>query len=93
MRRVPASRILLAEMAEARRKADVELAGLEASETVCERAREAIHEIVEELTKNYHDLERAMSEKVEMSKKVMSDWQRETRELMARLSHVRPQAA
>jgi len=93
LRRVPASRILLAEMAEARRKADVQLAGLEASETVCERAREAIHEIKAQLTKNYHDLERAMSEKVEMSKKVMSDWQRETRELMARLSHVRPQAA
>jgi stearoyl-CoA desaturase (delta-9 desaturase) len=93
LRRVPASRILLAEMAEARRKADEQLAGLEASGTACERAKESLQEIMEQLSANYHELERAMSEKVEMSKQVMANWRRETRELVARLGEVRPQTA
>lgn len=93
LRRVPASRILLAEMAEARRSADERLAGLEASETVCERAREAMSEILEQLSDNYHEIERAMGERVEMSKKVMAEWRRETKALMARLAHVTPQSA
>jgi stearoyl-CoA desaturase (delta-9 desaturase) len=91
LRRVPPSRVLLAEMAEARRKADVKLAGLESGETVCERARESIKEILEQLSENYHEFEQAMSEKVEVSKKVIAEWRRETRELVARLGNVRPE--
>lgn len=90
LRRVPTSRILLAEMAEARRKADERLAKLEASGTVCERARETIHEIVEQLSANYHELEKSISERVEMSRNGLARWRRETRQLVARLAEVRP---
>ena len=92
LRRVPTSRILLAEMAEARRRANEKLERLEASgETACERAREAVQELLDQLTANYHELEQAMTERVEMSKARVAQWRRETRELVARLSSVMPQ--
>lgn len=94
LRRVPASKILLAEMAEARRRADQRLAELEASEgTVCERAMEAVHELLEKLAANYHALETALAEKVEMSRHVIAQWRRETRELMTRLAELQPSLA
>lgn len=93
LRRVPASQILLAEMAEARRKADQHLARLESGEMVCEQARESINEILKQLSSNYHEFERSMSERVEVSRKVISQWRRETRELVVRLALVRPEAA
>ena len=94
LRRVPTSRILLAEMAEARRRANEKLEGLAASgETVCERAREAVQELLDQLTENYHELEEAMAERVEMSKAKVTQWRRETRELVARLSSLTPQPA
>lgn len=94
LRRVSASRILLAEMAEARRKADASLSDLKASEdTVCERALESMQEILEQLSNNYRELEQAAAERVEMSKKAIADWRRETQALMTRLSRLTPQPA
>ncbi len=94
LRRVPTSRILLAEMAEARRRASEKLKGLEASgETVCERACEAVQEFLDQLTENCQELEQAMAERVEMSKATVARWRRETRELVVRLSLLTPQPA
>lgn len=94
LRRVPASRILMAEMREAQRRANERLAELKAADaTVCERAMEAVHELMEKLAENYHELEKAMSEKAEMSRHVIAEWRRETRELMSRLSDLKPQMA
>ena len=80
-------------MGEARRKADEQLAGLESAGSPCERAREAISEILEQLSENYREFELAVSERVEVSKKAMAQWRKETRELVARLAHVRSEPA
>ena len=94
LRRVPMSRILLAEMAEARRRANEQLEELKASgDTVCERALETVHEMLDRLTESYHELEESMAERVEMSKHKVAQWRRETRELVARLSSLTSQAA
>ena len=84
----------MAEMREAQRRANERLAELKAADaTVCERAMEAVHELMEKLAENYHELEKAMSEKAEMSRHVIAEWRRETRELMSRLSDLKPQMA
>ena len=60
---------------------------------MCERAREAVQELLDQLTENYQELEQAMAERVEMSKATVARWRRETRELVARLSLLTPQPA
>ena len=94
LRRVPAGKILLSEMTEARRRADERLAELKASDaTVCERTMESVNELLEKVTQNYQELETAMADKAEMSRKVINQWHRETRELVARLAELKPQMA
>ena len=91
LRRVPANKILLAEMAEARRQVDARLTEIRETETtVCARAMEAVHELVEKLGQNYQDLETAMAERVEVARHVIEQWRRETRELMDRLGDLKP---
>lgn len=89
LRRVPAAKILLAEMAEARRKLD---AKVEAHDhTLCARMSEGLQEIGEKLSANYAELEQNMANKVEMSRKALNEWRKETRQLVSRLSALRPQ--
>ena len=52
---------------------------------------ETVNELLEKVTQNYQELETAMADKVEMSRKVINQWHRETRELVARLSDLKPQ--
>ncbi len=81
LRRVPDGRILLAEMGEARRKAQSQLAELR-EHPAAHRASDTLHEIVEKLTTNYHELEKAVADRVQLSREALNQWQNETRQLM-----------
>ncbi len=86
LRSVPASRILLAEMRQARLLAEQHLAQLQAHESsATQRVREAVHERVERLTANYHELEQAVQDCVHLSRAALREWQRETRRMMREL--------
>lgn len=94
LRRVPDSKILLAEMAEARRKAEARLAELQDQKhDLPHRALEALHEIADRLAKNYHELEQALSQKVELSKRALQDLQDETRRMMREFARLAPAAS
>ena len=87
LRRVPEAKILLAEMNEARRQAELRLQEMRnAGPTVCQRATETLHEAAERLAASYHELEKAVSDRVQLSRDALNRWQNETRELMRQLS-------
>jgi len=89
LRRVPDSKILLAEMREARMRAEKHLAELrEHGPGQAQRLSDAAHEIVERLTANYHELEKAVADRVELSRQVLRDWQIETRGMMRELTRL-----
>ena len=83
LRRVPDSKILLAEMGEARLRAEEKLAALNAANpTMADRAHVMLNELCENIAKNYTELEKAVSERVEVSRQNLIAWQAETRELV-----------
>ncbi len=88
LRRVADTKVLLAEMAEARRRADLELARLKESgdHPLRDKALEAMNALSERLSANYHELEKAMADRVELSRKAIRAWSKETRET---LNHLR----
>lgn len=87
LRRVPDSKILLAEMGEARKRAEEQLAALNAANpSMTERAHQLLHELCTNLAKSYQDLEQAVTEQLEVSKQSLLNWQNETRALV---KHVR----
>ena len=91
LRRVPDGKILLAEMHEARRRAQLRLEELHsAGPTPCQRASEAVHEVIEKLSANYHELEKAVADRVQLSREVLNDWQTETRQLIRQLGRIQP---
>jgi stearoyl-CoA desaturase (delta-9 desaturase) len=81
LRRVADTKVLLAEMAEARRRADLELARLKESgdHPLRDKALEAMNALSERLSANYHELEKAMADRVELSRKAIRKWSKETR--------------
>jgi len=87
LRRVPDEKILLAEMGEARRRASV---CLEQQETIAAVFGHQMHEMLthlsERLTANYAALEKAMEEKMEVSRRAIENWRKETREFAALLA-------
>jgi stearoyl-CoA desaturase (delta-9 desaturase) len=89
LRRVPESKILLAEMREARIQAERHLAELrEQGPGPAQRVSDAVHEIVEKLAVNYHELEKAVSDRVHVSREALREWQDETRGMMRELSRM-----
>lgn len=83
LRRVPDSKILLAEMGEARLRAEEKLAALNAAHpTMTERAHVMLNELCENISKNYQELEKAVTDRVEVSKQNLLRWEAETRELV-----------
>lgn len=94
LRRVPAEKILLAEMRETRRQAELRLAEIEAAkakqiENPCPRwqgAVEAVHEMTEKFSKNYAELEKAVTEGVRVSKKNLVRWKAEAAEYLEHLA-------
>ncbi|MBT8045075.1 MAG: fatty acid desaturase [Verrucomicrobiae bacterium] len=91
LRRVPDEKILLAEMREARRQAE-RIAAMEPETPLCEKAMEAYHSFSRRLSKSYAELEQAMSDKVEVSRQAMDQWQKETREFVRHISAMHRQA-
>jgi stearoyl-CoA desaturase (Delta-9 desaturase) len=89
LRRVPDAKILLAEMHEARRRATAVIEQLRSTPAhghgMAHRAADALHEVVEQLTQNYHELEKSISDRVQLSREVMRGWQLETRALIRQL--------
>lgn len=83
MRRVPDSKILLAEMREARVSAERHLKELlDKQPTVADRITDSLHEMVDSLAANYNELEKAVSDRVQLSREVLQEWQDETRATM-----------
>ena len=90
LRRVPDSKILLAEMGEARLRAEEKLAALNASyPTMTERAHVMLNELCENLAKNYHELEKSVTDRVDVSKQTLIRLQNETRDLVKYVSSMR----
>lgn len=91
LRRVPHSRVVLAEMTEARRKAEAELVRIAGSNDHAwrESATQAVQELLDRLAASYHELETALAEKVDLSKNALSRWQRDTREFLSHLAEIR----
>ena len=88
LRRVPDEKILLAEMREARRQAET-MAELEKETPISEKASELLHSFSQRLTDSYNELEQAMADKVEVSRKAMDQWQQETRELIRHIASIK----
>ncbi|MGA0848691.1 MAG: acyl-CoA desaturase, partial [Chthoniobacterales bacterium] len=87
LRRVPDEKILLAEMNEARRRAALKTEQHESIAAVFgHQMQEMFHHLSERLAANYAALEQAMAEKVEVSRHMIEDWRRETREFAALLT-------
>ena len=94
LRRVPEEKILLAEMRETRRQAELRLAKIEAAKAEragdpCPRWRgavEAAHEMTEKFARNYSELEDAVAEGVRVSKKNLARWKAEAAEYLEQLS-------
>lgn len=90
LRRVPSERILLAELAEARKRVD---SGLKAYQDRVSDAAKAqfdhtlavLQSASDDLAKRYHDLQSAIREKVEISHECIEEWRRELRMVMRRL--------
>jgi stearoyl-CoA desaturase (delta-9 desaturase) len=97
LRRVPDERILLAEMKEARRLAELKLAEPESLAAVLgRRQQEMLTHLSERLAANYETLEKAVENKIEVSRRAIEEWRRETRQFAALLSdveHLLPQPA
>ncbi|OYV07573.1 MAG: acyl-CoA desaturase [Verrucomicrobiales bacterium VVV1] len=91
LRRVPESKVVLAEMMEARRHADAELARLKSlgeHHPWRDKAIESANALVERLTNSYNELEAAMVGRVDLSRKALRRWTQETREVLDRLAEI-----
>lgn len=87
LRRVPDEKILLAEMNEARRRAGLKEAQQASIAPVFgQQMHDMFHHLSGRLAANYAALEKAMAEKVEVSRHMIEDWRRETREFAALLT-------
>ena len=94
LRRVPDGKILLAEMREARKHAEKQLAALEHSAPgLAQRATVAVSDLMEKLTASYHEVEQAVAGKVDLSRRTLRDWQRQTQETVREISRVLQQVA
>ena len=87
LRRVTDEKILLSEMTEAKRRAALKL---QEPETIAAAFGHQMHDMLthlsERLTANYETLEKAMNEKIEVSRLAIANWRKETREFTALLS-------
>ena len=87
LRRVPDEKILLAEMNEAKRRAALKL---QEPETIAAVFGHQMHDMLthlsERLTANYEALEKAMNDKIAVSRRAIDNWRKETREFAALLT-------
>ena len=87
LRRVPDGKILLAEMNEARRRAAEKLQQPETIASVFgQQMYDMLTHLSERLAANVEALEQATNEKVEVSRRAIENWRKETREFAAFLA-------
>ncbi len=97
LRRVSPEKILLAEMKQARERVTAQMAAFaalkEARQSLvdCPRYRaasEALTQISETVTRNYHELEEAVGKRMKVSRKALKEWREETRGLMEHMAEM-----
>jgi stearoyl-CoA desaturase (delta-9 desaturase) len=87
LRRVPDEKILLAEMHETKRRAALNTDQHSSIAPVFgQQMHDMFHQLSDRLATNYAAIEKAMAEKVEVSRHMIEDCRRETREFAALLS-------
>ena len=87
LRRVPDEKILLAEMHETKRRAALNTDQHSSIAPVFgQQMHDMFHQLSDRLATNYASIEKAMAEKVEVSRHMIEDCRRETREFAALLS-------
>jgi stearoyl-CoA desaturase (Delta-9 desaturase) len=90
LKRVPREKIVLAELREIRRKAEEQLAELEASDASnCPRWRaalEGLRELYGRCAENYAELEEAVAQQARVSQTRLAEWRSQSVEFMERLS-------
>jgi stearoyl-CoA desaturase (delta-9 desaturase) len=97
LRRVSNEKILLAEMNETKRRAELRMDNIESiSSTFGQQMLEHFHHLRERLASNYAQLEKAMTHRAALSRDTVEVWRKETRELaslLADLEHRLPVGA
>jgi len=89
LRRVPDSRILLAEIRQAHVVVEQHLAELRnAGSEPAQQLGKAIQEVAARLAVNYHELEQAVTNRLELSRKSLRAWQQDTRRMLRELQHL-----
>jgi stearoyl-CoA desaturase (delta-9 desaturase) len=94
LRRVPDTKILLAEMREARLRAEAQLKELGANGAASQcGVYQSCQEMFDRLVANYHELENAVADRVQLSRDVLQEWQDQTRELMRQMRRLSSMSA
>jgi stearoyl-CoA desaturase (delta-9 desaturase) len=90
LRRVSASKILLAEMAEAKRLADLRLAQQAPAKDcpIWQKSSDMLHTLYDQMAARYAELEQIVANRAELSRQVIHQWRQETRELVRQLSRL-----
>jgi stearoyl-CoA desaturase (delta-9 desaturase) len=90
LRRVSASKILLAEMTEAKRLADLRLAQQAPAKDcpIWQKSSEMLHALYDQMAARYAELEQVVANRAELSRQVIHEWRQETRELVRQLSRL-----
>lgn len=94
LRRVSDEKILLAEMQEAKRRTELKVASTEyIAATLGQQKLDHFQQLRNQLATNYTELEKAMSEKVTLSRKTIKEWQKKTRDLSTILANLERQTS
>ncbi len=93
LRRVTDEKILLAEMAEARRQADAHLSKTPSTawENLSSKGKqvmEFLHELTEKVSESYHELEQAVSDQAKSSGEILERCRAQTKELRDHVAYV-----
>jgi stearoyl-CoA desaturase (delta-9 desaturase) len=93
LKRVPVEKIVLAEMAEARRQATahIEDGSTPIASKVAdqyEKMIEYLHQLSDGVTESYHELEEVIKNRAQTSRKAIKAYRAETRELLDHIAHI-----
>ena len=69
-------------------QAEEKISEIQATPGYCQRTAEMLTQVSEKLTANYHEVEQAVADRVQLSKEALQNWQNETRALMRQLSQI-----
>jgi hypothetical protein len=61
---------------------------IKATHGYCQRTAEMLTQLSEKISANYHELEQAVADRVQLSREALQNWQDETRSLMREMSQL-----